>query len=207
MSLHETISELVLLLPGFLLAITGHELAHGLVADRLGDPTARRLGRLTANPLAHLDPWGTLIFFVAKIGWAKPVPVTPSHFARPRRDLMLVSLAGPAANLILAVASAGALKLLILAGPLLPAFFLRPLLGMCLASVWINLLLAVFNCLPVPPLDGSKVLAGLLPPALAQAYSGLERFGFLILLILVATGTLSRIISPVIHLAQQLLLG
>ncbi|WP_456386029.1 site-2 protease family protein [Desulfolithobacter sp.] len=206
MDINHTIQQLIILAPPFLFALTFHELAHGYVAYSLGDPTARNAGRLTLNPLKHLDPLGVIAFIIMKIGWAKPVPVNPAYFKDPRRDMLLVALAGPGANLLLAVASAILVKILIMV-PILPMFVLQPLAGMLAASVWINIMLAVFNCLPIPPLDGSKVLMGLLPEDLARSYARLEPFGFILLLILFYLGIISKVIMPIISFANNLLLG
>jgi Zn-dependent protease len=207
MNLPSLIQEIAILAPPFLLALTIHEYAHGLVALHFGDPTASRLGRLTLNPLKHIDPIGVLAFIIMKIGWAKPVPVDPRYFKNPVRDLLYVSLAGPGANLLTAVASGLALQILAHLSFLLPRFLLMPVLMMLAASVWINIMLAVFNLIPVPPLDGSKVLMGLLPPNLAAAYRKIEPFGFIILLALFYTGVISKVILPIITFANNLILG
>lgn len=198
--------QLIIQVPPLLFALTFHELAHGYVAYRLGDPTAKNAGRLTMNPLKHLDPLGVLAFIIMKIGWAKPVPVDPRYFKNPQKDMLLVALAGPAANLVLAIASALLARALVMLN-LLPMFVLQPAVGMLVASVWINIMLAVFNCLPIPPLDGSKVLMGLLPFEAARSYAKLEPFGFLLLLALFYTGIISKIIMPIIHFSNNLLLG
>ena len=203
---NEFMLKLIIQLPPLLFALTFHELAHGYVAYRLGDPTARNAGRLTMNPLKHLDPLGVLAFIIMKIGWAKPVPVDPRYFRNPQKDMLLVALAGPAANLILAIASAILARALVTLN-ILPMFVLQPVVGMLVASVWINIMLAVFNCLPIPPLDGSKVLMGLLPHEAARSYAKLEPFGFLLLLALFYTGIISKIIMPIIHFSNNLLLG
>jgi len=200
------IQQLIIQAPPFLFALTVHELAHGYVAYRLGDPTAKNEGRLTLNPLKHLDPLGVLAFIIMKIGWAKPVPVNPRYFKNPRKDMLLVALAGPGSNILLAIASA-ALAHLMVALPFLPFFILQPLVAMLAASVWINIMLAVFNCIPIPPLDGSKVLMSLLPPATAYGYAKLEPFGFLLLLGLFYTGIIGWIIMPIIRFSNKLLLG
>lgn len=206
------ISQLIILAPPLLFALTIHEFAHGFVASRLGDPTARDAGRLTLNPLKHLDPLGTIAFFFIKIGWAKPVPVNPSYFKNPRKDMLWVALAGPATNLAVAVASAILTKGIWLLATILPysaaiEAILVPLNAMLIASVWINLVLCIFNFLPIPPLDGSRILMGLLPDRLALSYMRVERFGFILILILAFSGILSKVIVPIISFAHSLLLS
>ena len=201
------IQEFAILAPPFLLSLTLHELAHGYVAYRFGDPTAKQAGRLTLNPLKHLDPFGTILFFIMHIGWAKPVPVNPHYFKRPERDMLWVALAGPGANLILAITSAMLLKLFALTAGLLPLFLLKPLILMLAASTWINIMLAVFNLLPIPPLDGGRVLAGLLPPQLAHHFRRIEPFGFILLLLLFYSGIIPKLIMPLISFAHSLLAG
>lgn len=207
MNLNSTVTEIAILAPPFLFALTVHEVAHGLIAHRLGDPTAARLGRLTLNPLKHLDPLGAIAFLIMKIGWAKPVPVNPVYFRNPERGMLWVSLAGPGANLLLALASGLGARLLALAVPHLPAFFWWPALQMLGASIWINIVLAVFNLLPIPPLDGSKILAGFLPRGPAAAFARMEPFGFILLLVLFYTGVLWKIIMPIIALARGVITG
>ena len=200
------IQQLAIQLPPLLFALTVHELAHGWVAFRLGDPTAKMAGRLTMNPLKHLDPLGVLAFVIMKIGWAKPVPVDPRYFRNPQKDMLLVALAGPGANVLLALASALLARVLV-SVPVLPLFVLQPLVGMLVASVWINIMLAVFNIIPIPPLDGSKVLMGVLPPEAARSFARIEPFGFFILLALFYTGVIGALILPIIRFANNLLLG
>ena len=200
------IQQLAIQLPPLLFALTVHELAHGWVAFRLGDPTAKMAGRLTMNPLKHLDPLGVLAFVIMKIGWAKPVPVDPRYFRNPQKDMLLVALAGPGANVLLALASALLARVLV-SVPVLPLFVLQPLVGMLEASVWINIMLAVFNIIPIPPLDGSKVLMGVLPPEAARSFARIEPFGFFILLALFYTGVIGALILPIIRFSNNLLLG
>lgn len=206
------IAELIILAPPLLFALTFHEFAHGYVAYRLGDPTAKMEGRLTLNPLSHLDPIGTIAFFFIKFGWAKPVPVNPSYFKDPKRDMLWVALAGPATNLAIAIASAIITKVVWALAAVLPyssmaEAILVPLNSMLIASVWINLVLCIFNFLPIPPLDGSRILVGLLPDDMARSYLKIERYGFIIILVLAFSGILSKVIMPVISIANNMLLS
>lgn len=208
----DSITNIIIMAPPLLLALTLHEYAHGYIAYRLGDPTAYNAGRLTLNPLSHLDPLGTIAFFFIKFGWAKPVPVNPNYFKNPRKDMLWVALAGPVTNLLLAVASAILLKVLAALATTLPysamlEAILVPLYRMILASVWINLVLCIFNFLPIPPLDGSRIVTGLLPEHMAQTYASFERYGFIVILILAFTGVLGSVISPIIRYTSSLLLS
>jgi Zn-dependent protease len=210
--MNQFITELIILAPPLLFALTLHELAHGFVAFHLGDPTARDAGRLSLNPLKHLDPLGTIAFFFIKIGWAKPVPVNPSYFRNPKRDMLWVALAGPVTNLVLAVASAILTKGIWALATVLPysavaEAILVPINSMLIASVWINLVLCIFNFLPIPPLDGSRILTGILPDHLALSYMKIERFGFILILVLAFSGVLSKVIVPIISFANSLLLS
>ena len=169
--------DMLMLAPAILFALTIHEYAHGWVADKLGDPTARYAGRLTLNPLSHLDPLGTMMLFLVHFGWAKPVPVDPGFFKNPKRDMMWVALAGPAANILSALVLGWTVRLLVGIGVHVGIFLVILQYG-----VMINIVLAVFNLIPIPPLDGSKILMSLLPPAQAFRFAQLERKGPLILL-------------------------
>jgi len=209
--MNNIILQIIILAPPILLALTVHEFAHGYVAYRFGDPTAKNQGRLTLNPLKHLDPIGTLAFFIIKIGWAKPVPVNPAYFRDPRKDMLWVALAGPAVNLVLAVVSALLVKVVWFIAATIPyspmaEAILVPLNEVLLASVWINLVLCIFNFLPIPPLDGSRILAGILPPHLARKYESVERYGFVIILLLAFSGLLAKIILPIISSVRNFLL-
>ncbi len=212
-NIYQMLQKLVLLAPGFLLAITVHEFTHGYVAYRFGDPTAKMSGRLTFNPLSHLDPIGTLALVLTQmIGWAKPVPVNPRYLSNPRSDMLWISLGGPAANLLTAVFLAIVLQILdqFAGNSLMRSSFdylMKPLLLIIYFGIQINIVLAVFNLLPVPPLDGFSVLAGILPRSYAYQLERLEPYGFIILLILLLSGVISYIIIPPIMFIQNLLLG
>jgi Zn-dependent protease len=194
------LNVIIVLFVVLILSLSFHEAAHAWTADKLGDPTARHLGRLTLNPLSHIDWIGTVLFPLIAIfsglpllGWAKPVPVNPHNLRAPRRDFAIVALAGPVSNIILAVGAATILKTLMAAD-------MAPLsLGiMVLArTVSLNVLLAVFNLLPVPPLDGGNVLKGLVPEGVARALDALAPFGFLILYALMFSGVLGSLLFPI----------
>ena len=202
----------VMLVPG-MLAIVCHEVSHGYVAWRFGDPTARMLGRLTLNPIKHIDIIGTLMIFFVGIGWAKPVPVVFENLRNPKRDMIWVAAAGPITNIILATVSAFLLRGLVAFGnpaasgsPL--AMLVEPVVLMLAFSVYINLLLAIFNMIPVPPLDGGRVLVGLLPYKQAAALSRVEPYGMMIIIALVFfTNMFSYIISPFLRIGVQILAG
>ncbi|MBD5625948.1 MAG: site-2 protease family protein [Desulfovibrio sp.] len=199
-----------------LLGIILHEVAHGWVAERCGDPTARQLGRLTLNPLPHIDPAGLAVFGLTSLsgafvfGWAKPVPVDPRNFRNPHRDMMLVALAGPMTNFVLAVlfglglwAAVHVLPFAELRGSRAYIFALSSLQ----AGVVINFGLGWLNLLPIPPLDGSKILAYFLPGEWAWRYMNLGRYGFVILLVLLATGLLGKLLGPLVSGSSLGLLG
>ncbi|MEW6114772.1 MAG: site-2 protease family protein [Thermodesulfobacteriota bacterium] len=206
------IQEIALVAPGFLIAITVHEYMHGYIALRLGDPTAKIAGRLTFNPISHLDPIGTLVLVLTRmIGWAKPVPVDPRNLRNPLRDMLWISLGGPAANLIAATVLAVVYRLILFSFPEVgidstAAYVLVPFVGMLRFAVVVNVGLAVFNMIPVHPLDGSSVLAGLLPRHLAYEYQKLEPYGFIILLALLFTRVVDYIVVPPIRLIAGILL-
>jgi Zn-dependent protease len=194
-----------------LFAITVHEVAHGWVARRLGDPTAYMLGRLTLNPIKHIDPVGTILVPLALVllggfvfGWAKPVPVTWENLRHPKRDMALVAVAGPTANLLMALLWAGAMKIgMLLAGTVDSVAI--PLLYMGAAGIMINLVLMVLNLLPLPPLDGGRVVAGLLPGRLSWQFSRIEPYGLMILLAMLFFGLLGDVLRPPVVLLQGLI--
>ena len=192
------LSGLVLKIPALLVAVTVHELAHALVADRLGDPTARRLGRITINPLPHIDPLGALAFVLAGFGWAKPVPVNAHNFRRPVRDMAWVAAAGPMSNFLTAFVALVAVRLLGHAGSA-PPFVAEPLGGVLVMVYVFNLVLGVFNLIPLPPLDGGHFLPYLLPRAGSFIHQ-LEQAGPFLLLLLVFSGATDRLIRPIIDL-------
>ncbi|ANJ68472.1 peptidase [Halothiobacillus diazotrophicus] len=191
------------LLP-ILLAVTVHEAAHAFAANYFGDGTAKFLGRMTLNPIKHIDPLGTIIIPLAMyvltsfvFGWAKPVPINVKNFKNPRRDMALVAMAGPVSNMLMALGWAG-LTAVGVAGLSSGSWYAEPLALMGQIGIFVNILLAVFNLLPLPPLDGGRVLVAILPPAAANRVSQLEPWGFPILLLLLVTGALSAILSPIL---------
>ena len=184
-------ADMIFRIPALLIALTVHEYAHARAAVMLGDPTPRLMGRLTLNPVAHLDPIGLIMLWLFKFGWAKPVPINPSYFKNYRQDMVVVSLAGPVSNMVLA---------------LLTAFLIGILAKMQLLSggwvkvLWMtytyNIILAIFNLVPIPPLDGSKVLASILPGQQGRIFDQLEQYGPFILMGLVYIGVIGMITYP-----------
>jgi len=209
--IQEYIQRLVITAPPILISLTVHEFAHAWAALYMGDPTAKMLGRLTLNPLKHLDPVGTImLFFSGLVGWAKPVPVNPRNFRDYKRGEIVVSAAGPVSNLVMAIVCAVILKVMAATAPTVGAalpWLYTPLYLMAQVGVIINIAMAVFNILPIPPLDGSHILAALLPPRSAYSFSRIQPYGFMILLLFIATGAFSTIFSPVIYLLAGILMG
>ncbi len=211
--------QLIVSVVPILLAIILHEVAHGFVAYKLGDPTAKMMGRLTLNPLPHIDIFGTILMplmlyiftngqFV--FGYAKPVPINPYNFRNPKRDMAISSAGGPITNLLLAVLSTLLLKhVLIPASAATPDFadgrVLEPIAMMLRASILVNIVLAVFNMIPIPPLDGGRVLVGLLPDRQAAVLAKVEPFGFLIVIFLVATKIADYVLWPIMVLILNLI--
>ncbi len=207
--------SLLLAVPAILIALTFHEFAHAYVAYRLGDPTAKHMGRLTLNPLAHLDPMGTIMIFLIHFGWAKPVPVDPRYLGNPKRDLMWISAAGPLMNMTLALASGILIRIFLAAG-----FGYGQAGGttniifqMLYFSLYINLALAFFNLLPIPPLDGSKILAGILPNRYANTLYMIETKGPMVLFGIIMFGwvtgfhVLGVVIGPFIQFFSGVFAG
>ncbi|HWU83376.1 MAG TPA: site-2 protease family protein [Methylophilaceae bacterium] len=189
-------------------AITVHEAAHGYAARYFGDMTAHLQGRITLNPIKHIDPIGTILVPALTMlaggilfGWAKPVPVDFSRLRHPKRDMIWVAAAGPASNLLMAIVWVFLYKF----APDLPAAYVLPAQFMAQAGIMINIVLMVLNLLPLPPLDGGRIAVGLLPNHLAMQFAKLEQYGFIILIILLATGVLSKIMTPLIHLSISLI--
>jgi Zn-dependent protease len=202
----------IMLVPG-LFAITCHEVSHGYIAWRYGDPTARMLGRLTLNPLKHIDIIGTLMIVFIGIGWAKPVPVVYENLRNPKRDMIWVAAAGPVTNFILAFVSAMLLRgIIVFVNPAVSessmSMVVQPVVWMLAFSVYINLLLAIFNLIPLPPLDGGRVLSGLLPYRQAAALARIEPYGMIIIIALVFfTNIFSYVILPLLSVGVNLLAG
>ncbi|MCX7785180.1 MAG: site-2 protease family protein [candidate division WOR-3 bacterium] len=204
------LTSIILSAPAILFGLTIHEYAHALIALKLGDPTAKFMGRLTLNPLKHLDPIGTISLFLFRLGWAKPVPINPNYFRNYKQGVLLTSLAGPGANFIVAVIFGLLLRIIYLIPSLSPSSFIIIILEM---FVFFNLILAIFNLIPIPPLDGSKILYYLLPTTMAEEYAKLERYGFFMLLGIIVLGQLigfsifGIIILPFIRIFSSLIIG
>jgi Zn-dependent protease len=208
------IQTLLLIAPPILLALTFHEFAHAYVANRLGDDTAKQSGRLSLNPLRHLDLLGTIMIFLVHFGWAKPVPVNPYRLKNPKKDMLWISAAGPLANMILALASGILLRIFLTMGASPDGTSIMGLIiYVVFMSLQINLALAIFNILPIAPLDGSKILSGLLPAGFEKTIYFMERYGPFILLGLIifgrATGVpvLGGIIWPFVKFFRNLFAG
>jgi Zn-dependent protease len=189
------VQRLVLQIPALLLAVTVHEVSHGLVADRLGDPTARLSGRLTLNPLPHLDPLGALAFVLAGFGWAKPVPVNAYNLKHPIRDMAFVAAAGPLSNFAVAFIALVARRLA--EQHMETPFLAAPVIGLLVYMYWFNLGLGIFNLIPLPPLDGGHFLPYLFPRASWTFLRQLEQYGPFILILLVMTNATRFIMVPI----------
>ncbi|MBS3939099.1 MAG: site-2 protease family protein [Peptococcaceae bacterium] len=197
--------NLIFLLPALLLALTVHEFAHAYVSHRLGDPTPKWQGRLTLNPVAHIDPIGFLMIMFFRFGWGKAVEIDPKYYRNRRQGLVLVSLAGPAANIVTAFVLVIMHVLALAMLPSSPGDFIGSMLS---TAVSLNIFLAVFNLLPVPPLDGSKILAGLLPSKYSYRFQSFtNQWGMLLILLLVATGITSLTVIPIGSLLHRGMYG
>ncbi len=207
------LTSLLLSIPPILFALSFHEYAHGWMANRLGDPTAKNEGRLTLNPLAHLDPLGTLMIVILHFGWAKPVPVNPYNLADPKKDMLKIALAGPVSNVLMAAATGMLIRLMQGMGMRVDGSFLGFFQYMLYFLVMINLVLAIFNMIPVPPLDGSKILFGLLPAEYEESFIRYESKGPIILLGLVIVNNFfgipifSTLISPFVTFFSSIFVG
>ena len=212
--MHDTIQQIAVWAFPVLIAVIFHEIAHGWVANLLGDSTAAKMGRLTLNPLAHIDIFGTvllpLMLLIANtpflFGYAKPVPVNFYNLRQPKRDMIWVALAGPGTNILLAATSVYLYKFMDTMGGMLPTFLSVPFTLMAEKSIQINVALAAFNLLPLPPLDGGRVLVGLLPQPYSSIAARIEPFGFLIIIVLLMTHTLDLILSPVFYFVIRFLM-
>lgn len=205
-------NNLLITIPAILYALTIHEYFHGWTANKFGDPTARLQGRLTLNPLAHIDILGALCFVFANFGWGKPVPINPYNFKNPRRDNVLVSFAGPASNFVSAFLF-GVIFQLLRNATFIPLNVSTNLFNLLLSGIMMNLSLAIFNMIPLFPLDGSHILEGLLPSAMARKYKEIERYSPFILLGLIIMGNyggisiFSMVLGPPIHYFLRLFTG
>ena len=210
------VKNIASLLPGFIIGLTIHEFSHAAVATRLGDPTARSMGRLTLNPLAHLDLFGSLMLIFAGFGWAKPVPVDANNLRSPRRDMAMIAFAGPLSNVVLAFVVGFGLRVAYPEGfssTQMSSSVAATTMWIAVQAVWINVILAAFNMIPIPPLDGSRILAGVVPESWNHGYEQFERIGPMLLLGLVLLASFggisifSRLVSPVATPLLSLILG
>ncbi len=207
-----SLQEIILLIPILLFSLSIHEFSHGYVSYKLGDPTPKIHGRLTLNPIAHLDFVGSLVLIITRrIGWAKPVPINPGYYKNPRKGMMYVGFAGPGANIVMAVFLSILVRIYLIFNQsslnMYGQGLTQTVTRFFLLAIIINLSLAIFNLLPVPPLDGSKILRGFLPPRFDHYFNVLEGpTGMFLLLILAYTGILWKIISPLVNLFLNILI-
>jgi len=204
----DLIYRLFIQFPILLFSITIHEFAHGFMSNKLGDDTGSVMGRLTLNPMAHIDLIGTIILPLISIvtgapvfGWAKPVPINPYRLNNPKRDMMLIGLAGPVSNMLMALLAGLAIKVF---GTIDSMAFSLPLFQYLLV---LNIILAVFNLVPIPPLDGSHIVSGLLPSRWAYEYEKLGQYGFFILIFLLMSGVLWNILGPIVVILMKFMGG
>lgn len=226
--MNEAIQNITIMAVPFLLAVCAHELAHGWTADKLGDDTAKLSGRLTLNPLSHIDPLGALVFVMTQfIGWARPIPVNLLNLKDPKRDMIWIALAGPLSNLSIAVLCTVFYNFFQWFDPVYqyftpPALFHEypslqnlglffkitvPVYWMIILSIKLNIVLAIFNLIPIPPLDGGRIMTGLLPSRHALGFSKIEPYGLFILIFLIFAGVIDAVIYPVIRSILALLLA
>ncbi|MFQ5949677.1 MAG: site-2 protease family protein [Nitrospiria bacterium] len=228
--MNQAIQQITIMALPLIFAVTLHEAAHAWVADKKGDPTARMLGRITLNPIAHIDPFGTVLIPLMMLmmtgfifGYAKPVPVNPNNLRRPKKDMAWVAAAGPGMNLFLAMISGILYRMILMVDPTLlfrgslfpsaggfTSFFLYPLLEMCRFSVIINVVLMVFNLIPVPPLDGGRVLVGILPERQSLLVRRVEPYGMLLIVFLVFLdpfGLMRNLVWPLVSIVSGYIFG
>ena len=200
------VSRLIFLIPAILIALTVHEFAHARVAELMGDPTARVAGRVSLNPTKHLDVTGSLLFLLVGFGWGKPVPINGRYFRNPRQGMLLVSLAGPGSNVITAIVLSLAVRMLVAISS--ASVVTGYVVNVMVYAVFINVILAIFNLLPIPPLDGSKIFASLMPDAWLPTYLSFERYGTLALFLAIVffSSAVSRVMSPISDFLIKLLL-
>jgi Zn-dependent protease len=209
-------SALLTTLTVLFLSLSVHESAHAWTADRLGDPTGKVLGRVSLNPVAHIDPMGTVVFPLLGMvfggfifGWAKPVPVNTARLKNPRKDHLVIAAAGPVSNIVLAVGCLAGLKIITLSmdpWAIQEHSLVYPVFLMCQTGLFLNVILAVFNLLPVPPLDGSWILAGVLPSNLAAAMDTIRPYSFILLIALLLSGVFRMILNPILRFVGRLAL-
>ena len=202
------IERILLTLPGILVALSFHEFAHGMTSYLLGDPTPKNQGRLTVNPLPHIDFLGFILLMFAGFGWAKPVMVNPRYYKNPKRDEILVSAAGPVMNLVMSSVFAALLKLLLIAGEntAVNLELVSITANIFIYAIHINIVLCIFNLLPIPPLDGFHILANIIPPRRYKVLYFLQKYSTIILLIMIITPVISYIISPPVRLIYNTLM-
>jgi len=202
------IERILLTLPGILVALSFHEFAHGMTSYLLGDPTPKNQGRLTVNPLPHIDFLGFILLMFAGFGWAKPVMVNPRYYKNPKRDEILVSAAGPVMNLVMSSVFAALLKLLLIAGEntAVNLELVSITANIFIYAIHINIVLCIFNLLPIPPLDGFHILANIIPPRRYKVLYFLQKYSTIILLVMIITPVISYIISPPVRLIYNTLM-